>query len=659
MLQLGVILAAAGALASGCTEPMRLAHDVAVVNISPKSARIWIVGDSATFTVQITTVTGIAGTGIPVAWRSSNPSLLTVTAAGIARSLKKGGSAYIVATAEGVSDSAFVDVPLTPCGSVAPTTLALGQVVTDIGAAGFCATDIAGAEYAILAFNPSLVASSASSIEMIGQGLGLPPNGAIRGLSSRAQFGRSTGLGAGSHVRADVHAEAEFREAEKTMLSPRVADAKSWYRSRQSALRAVVSPAVGDIRTVNVSATNSCLKSSRVDHSARVAAVSSTAIILDDQANPTGGFTDAEYSSFATTFDTLVNPLDTQTFGVPTDLDNNGRVIIVFTRAINELTPVGSLTYTGGRTMSRDLFPRVSDGVRSGCDASNVGEIFYMLVPDPNGIVNGNTSFDKAFVTNQTMVTIAHEYQHLINISRRMYLLKLTSDKWFDEIWLQEGLSHMAEELLFHRSSGLPTRSDIGLDDLLATPGARDAFNNDMVGDFFLYDSYAAATAISGPYRQNDDLTTRGATWSFLRYAADRIGPSDGNLWFNLVNSGLLGLTNLETQLNLTATAFQAMVRDFTISVYADNNVGVDPKYTQPSWDMRSIYPGFGQLAFTFPLEPRSLADNAPLASALVAGGFTVFRFDGLPGTQALVRATGPSGTAMPAGITLSVVRTK
>ena len=79
-------------------------------------------------------------------------------------------------------------------------------------------------------------------------------------------------------------------------------------------------------------------------HNARVAAASSAALILDDQTNPSGGFTDAEYASFAAAFDTVVNPLDTQAFGTPTDLDQNSRVIILFTRAVNELTPAGSLT---------------------------------------------------------------------------------------------------------------------------------------------------------------------------------------------------------------------------------------------------------------------------------------------------------------------------
>src|SRR5438067_13905786 len=117
----------------------------------------------------------------------------------------------------------------------------------------------------------------------------------------------------------------------------------------------------------------------------------------------------------------------------------------------------------------------------------------------------------------------------MINISRRMYLLNLSSDKWMDEVWLHEGLSHMAEALPFLKVSGLATRSNIGLEAVATAGPIRDAFNDYMIGDFFLYDAFVDNSDITSPYRQSDDLQTRGATWAFLRYAADRLGPTDGN----------------------------------------------------------------------------------------------------------------------------------
>ena len=50
---------------------------------------------------------------------------------------------------------------------------------------------------------------------------------------------------------------------------------------------------------------------------ARVVAISTQAIVLADTANPTGGFTTADYQRFAARFDTLVYPLDVNNFGGP------------------------------------------------------------------------------------------------------------------------------------------------------------------------------------------------------------------------------------------------------------------------------------------------------------------------------------------------------
>src|SRR5690606_10552093 len=69
---------------------------------------------------------------------------------------------------------------------------------------------------------------------------------------------------------------------------------------------------------------------------ARVRVVSDRAIIVADTLNPAGGFTDADYQQFADFFDDEVWPLVTSTFGEPTDIDQNGKVFILFTRAVND-----------------------------------------------------------------------------------------------------------------------------------------------------------------------------------------------------------------------------------------------------------------------------------------------------------------------------------
>jgi hypothetical protein len=125
------------------------------------------------------------------------------------------------------------------------------------------------------------------------------------------------------------------------------------------------------------------------------------------------------------------------------------------------------------------------------------------------------------------------------------------------------------------------------------------------------------------------------------------------------VNSGQTGTTNLQNRLGFTATQLLALLRDFTIANYTDDFVtSVQPKYTHPSWNMRSIYPGL--LNFPpWPLNRSPIQDGQTTTTSIQAGGTKVYGFRGIAGTDAYVRVTGTSGTALPAGVTISVVRTQ
>ena len=84
-------------------------------------------------------------------------------------------------------------------------------------------------------------------------------------------------------------------------------------------------------------------------------------------------------------------------------------VAILFTRAVNELTPANSGSYVGGFFHPRDLFPRTQSPTRDVCATSNEGELFYMIVPDPTGVVNGNR-FRLGMVDTLTTGVLAHEF---------------------------------------------------------------------------------------------------------------------------------------------------------------------------------------------------------------------------------------------------------
>lgn len=279
---------------------------------------------------------------------------------------------------------------------------------------------------------------------------------------------------------------------------------------------------VGDVVSRNVNSIDPC--NNPTFHAVKVVAIGTHAMILNDTLNPKNGFTTADFQRVAARFDTLVYPLDVGNFGDPTDIDKNGHIGIIFTRAVNELTPQRSTQYVGGFTFSRDLFPTVATTRASACAGSNQGEYFYLLTPDPAGEVNGNVR-TAGFVDSVTTGVLAHEFQHLINASRRLYVNNTAA---FEAKWLDEGLAHIAEELLFYTESGLSPRMNLDLNAIRASSTTIAAYNAAMSGNQGRYRSYLSSPPTSSPYAANDSLSTRGAIWSLLRYSVDRLNAADG-----------------------------------------------------------------------------------------------------------------------------------
>ncbi len=374
----------------------------------------------------------------------------------------------------------------------------------------------------------------------------------------------------------------------------------------------------------------------------RVAALTQKAIVVADQQNPSPGFTDAEYEAFGTQFDNLVWPVDTRNFGEPTDIDRNGRVIIFFTSAVNELTTRDDV-FVGGFFFARDLFPKQRETGFEACPGSNVAEMFYMRVPDPN---RDQRIFSKAAVTQGTVGTIAHEFQHLINAARRLRILRVSGQNWNEETWLNEGLSHIAEELVFYQASGLAPRQNIDAPRIRASTATVDAFNQYAISNFGRLSTYLQRPDTTSAIGVGDDLPTRGAAWAFLRYAADRKAGAEEQTWMSLVNSSNIGLNNVRAVFGVDPLEW---LRDWTVSVYVDDAgiPNVEPRLLQPSWNFRDVFGALSNPPGRYPLQTLPV-QNGTSTLSLRAGGAAFLRFGVAPATRAEIRVAQP-GTASPA----------
>ena len=648
-----------------------VAGPAARLQLVPRAVQLRAVGDTARLAVVSSDAFGNVAPSAPAVFTALDPAVVTVTAAGTVRAERPDSVGRVVATSGVLADTAVVTVVAagaSPCAGLATVrSLAVGESASFQGVAAGCfAGTPSGAEFALVAYNADTV--NAASTVLSGVGLGTPPSGARLASAGMAPLARR-----GDARPATLAPDAAFHRRlmlRERALAPRYGEARAWMHARGtggsrgpladrmpgpdapprfSAIGAA--PVVGDLVQLNVNGNDDCINPDV--RPVRVMAVGAHAIVMADTSNPAGGFTAADYQRYAAHFDTLIYPVDVGSFGAPTDIDGNGRVGILFTRAVNELTPAGGSSYVGGFFYSRDLFPRVATPpFASGCAGSNEGELFYLLAPDPQGVVHGNVR-TLALVDQITAATIAHEFQHLINASRRIYVNGASTA---EVVWLDEGLSHEAEELFYYREAGKGPRQNLTDADIrLASSANYTLWKQDAAQNFGRFGSFLDAPSAGSPDALNDNLSTRGATWSFLRYAADRLYPTDGDVWYRLVNSTTSGLATLRLAFGPDPVG---LMRDWAAANYLDDlGVTSDPRFSHPSWNFRDIY-SRTFIRGVYPLIPGSLAAGGTPRADVQHNSAAYFRFAVPANAEGLVRFSG-TGSAPPAPFQFLVIRTR
>jgi hypothetical protein len=592
------------------------------------------VNGSTSYTSRNTAIVTVSGNGSITA-TETNPS-------------NRSGSTYIVVTAGAFTDSAKVytlsptDPPCT--GITAAATLNVGEVLTTgFEDNGICVTAQAGErEFALVPFFDSPVPAAQTVFTVDGINVKATQFASLVALRPAAL---STAQSIATNNRVSL--DRRLRVAERREMPARAAAARQWFQSRAltstgRATLATTVPAVGDQMELNVNAIDFCASPSI--RTGRVVAVTNKAVVVADLANP-AGFSDAEYAALGATFDTLVFATDVANFGAPTDIDGNGdRVILFFTHAVNELGQ-GTL----GFAYSRDLLPK--SGPLGSCPGSNVGEIINIYVPDPSN--------PPGEVKVNAVATMGHEFQHVINAARRLYINVNAAP--VEERWLNEGLSHVAEELLFYRSSTLAPRQNIGAQ--LSLAAYQPAYVNFQRQNFKRYWLFTAETGTQGPIGINDDdddLETRGAIWSFLRYAADQRSAGDeAAFWQSLENSNSTGIQNLYDHVGADT---RLVIRDWAISNFLDDLVPTSAQYTQPSWNLRQV-PGF-QPPVPFNLLPQSQTTPTTISATVTLRALSseFVRFGVAANEEAYISASGfpaNTNTPLPRSVLLAIVRTK
>jgi hypothetical protein len=358
-------------------------------------------------------------------------------------------------------------------------------------------------------------------------------------------------------------------------------------------------------------------------------------LVYEDVAAPSGGFSDSEYQDLGKLFDTRLYELAVTTFGAPSDVDRNGRVIVLLSPLVNGLSPYPDCLVTGnvhGYFWGRDLLlPALPN--------SNAGEIFYAAVPDPTG----GCGQDKERVRESVPATFVHELQHMISYNQHV----LARGGMQEADWLNEGLSHIAEELASRAYELDPSQPRQDPDQIFPDSSQGFIRPNVLNALDYLDATYASSVTV---FQDVGTLNERGAAWLFLRWLGDQKGEG---IYRRLVETRATGWENLQAQAN---EPFQQMFGDFALALFADLNPdvdrsGLDSRYRFESRDFRQIFQRFfdlGETSSPFPITAIPISHNETANGAMVQGAMDYYRLTGGTGNT-MLRFTARGGGALPA----------
>jgi hypothetical protein len=410
---------------------------------------------------------------------------------------------------------------------------------------------------------------------------------------------RALTAGAVTNVVAAAAATGDFagsfelglRQRERALLQTTLDEGVAAFAPAARSMRV---PQVGERENFNVLTRTSTFET--VNATARIVS-NRAAIYVDDEA-PAPGFSMADLQRFADLFDNPIYPTNVEIFGQHSDIDGSQRVTILFTPRVNALTPPGQTSFAAAYFYGCDLLPK------NRCSGSNLGEIFYAMVPVPAGTRWG----DARSLTDVLRIVppvLAHEFQHMIHFARR--------GETTDALWLSEALAHTAEELV---------------GDALQAQGATAALvANFKTPNYSRAQSYLRASATISMLAEEPPgtLELRGGAWLFLKHLRGHYGEND--LLARLTASTRSGVANVTQE---TQKPWSTLLRDFGVAIWADGapefagNRPDSPQQIFNNFDPRAV---LNTLPGGFTLQPPTLSwGDFFVSGSIAASSQTHFR---------------------------------
>jgi hypothetical protein len=420
---------------------------------------------------------------------------------------------------------------------------------------------------------------------------------------------------AGAALAPAARFEALLRQREAQL-------AASGQRPRAPLRMPTAPPALGTLREYPVIAT---LDASRFDTvTVRLRTAGTNVLVWVDTAATVA---DSVLTPLARWFDGELYADNVAAFGLPSDVDGDGRVHVVLTPVVNGLTRRDQCSISGfvaGFVSAHDLFP--------GTPSAAGAEAFYAYVPDADGrwgCVHSTASWARTLP-----LTFVHELQHLINYHEKVFRRGGREEA----VWLNEALSHFAEELASERQEArYPWPSG------RASP---DQLFPDTAGWFILNNMINSFTVLRQPWRHSltawaggGTLEERGAGWLFVRWLRDRYGEAAPR---RLVQSPWRGTENVAMA---TGQPFDRLAAEFSLVPVVDS-LPERPRQTAPdalrmtTRTLRALFARLGVILNlpSFPVTPSLPLPGQPVRGPLRAGGWVYAEVEAVAGQPLSLR---------------------